>query len=60
MWSYISKAMKYLEFKTVRHLQKKCSVCKEKASRFQDAPGQGREWFCADDFKEQQNTNGNS
>ena len=52
--------MKYLEFKTVRHLQKKCSVCKEKASRFQDAPGQGREWFCADDFKEQQNTNGNS
>jgi|HubBroStandDraft_2_1064218.scaffolds.fasta_scaffold575605_2 hypothetical protein len=44
----------------VRRLQKKCSVCKEKASRFQDVPGPERKWYCAEHFKEQENTNGNS
>jgi hypothetical protein len=43
----------------VRHLRKKCSVCKDKASRFQDV-GPERKWLCAAHFKEQENSNGNT
>jgi hypothetical protein len=42
-----------------RRLQKKCSVCKGKASRFIDV-GPDRKWLCAAHFKEQENTNGNA
>jgi hypothetical protein len=41
----------------VRRLQKKCSVCREKAGRFVDV-GHVRTWYCAPHFKE--NANGNS
>jgi len=40
----------------VRHLQKKCSVCREKASRFIDV-GHVRTWYCTKDFKETENGN---
>jgi hypothetical protein len=43
----------------VRHLTHRCAAekCREKASRFQDVPGQERKWFCAECFKQQENSN---
>lgn len=41
----------------VRHRQNKCSVCKEKASRFIDV-GPTRSWYCATHYKETEE-NGN-
>ena len=35
----------------VRHIKNRCSLCKNLASRFQDAPGQERRWLCAACFK---------
>lgn len=34
-----------------RHLKKKCALCREVASRFLDAPGQERKWYCAACFR---------
>jgi hypothetical protein len=42
----------------VRHLTKKCSVCKETASRFKDI-GPTRAWYCATHHKETEE-NGNA
>jgi hypothetical protein len=44
----------------VRHITNRYSLCKNLARRFQDAPGQERKWFCAECFRKQENTNGNS
>lgn len=43
----------------VSHRKKRCSQCKDIASRFRDV-GFTRVWFCAAHFEEQENTNGNS
>jgi hypothetical protein len=40
----------------VRHLKKRCSVCRETASRFIDA-GHTRTWYCATHHKEIENGN---
>jgi hypothetical protein len=40
----------------VRHLTKRCSVCRETASRFKDV-GPTRTWYCATHLKENENGN---
>jgi hypothetical protein len=34
-----------------RNLKKRCALCENLASRFQDVPGQERRWLCAACFK---------